>query len=121
VRNSAAHMPTSTTQSGVLGSFNVTNVTVLSAFQNGWARLNFAGTGATTLGMGSSVSDRSIMDSTAVTTVLAGGVPATFFGLPVTGFMVRTFRNGNLTCGTATCQGNYGSLFTHSYTTAITP
>lgn len=121
IRNGAAHMPTSTAQSGVLGSFNVTNVNVTSTFQNGWARLTFTGAGATTLGMGSSVSDRSIMDSTAVTTVLAGGVPATFFGLPVTGFMVRTFANGNLTCGTATCQGNYGSLFNHSYTTSITP
>jgi hypothetical protein len=111
------------TQSAVLGSFNVTNVNVTSgaAFQNGWARLTFTGAGAATLGMGSSVSDRSAMDSTALTTTLAGGVPATFFGLPVTGFMVRTFANGNLTCGAGTCQGNYGSLFQHSYTTTITP
>jgi hypothetical protein len=120
IRNTAAHMPAST-QSTVLGSFNLTNVNVVSTFQNGWARLTFTGAGAATLGMGSSVSDRSIMDSTAVTTVLAGGVPATFFGLPVTGFMVRTFRNGNLACGTITCQGNYGSLFHHSFTTTITP
>jgi hypothetical protein len=122
IRNGAAHntsLPTNA--SGVLGSRNVTNVNVTSTFQNGWARLTFTGAGATTLGMGSTVSDRSIMDSTALTTVLAGGVPATFFGLPVTGFMVRTFSNGNLTCGAGTCQGNYGSLFNHSYTTTITP
>jgi len=121
IRNGAAHMPASTTQSSVLGSFNVTNVNVTSTFQNGWARLTFTGPGATTLGMGSTISDRSIMDSTALTTTLAGGVPATFFGLPVTGFMVRTFANGNLTCGAGTCQGNYGSLFNHSYLTTITP
>lgn len=121
IRNGAAHMPASTTQSSVLGSFNVTNVNVNTTFQNGWARLSFTGAGATTLGMGSTISDRSIMDSTALTTTLAGGVPATFFGLPVTGFMVRTFANGNLTCGAATCQGNYGSLFNHSYLTTITP
>jgi hypothetical protein len=51
--------------------------------------------------------------------VVAGAV--TFFGLPVTGFMVRTFRNGAISCGTVTCQGNYGSLFSHSYRTTITP
>jgi hypothetical protein len=49
----------------------------------------------------------------------AGSV--TFFGLPVTGFMVRTFSNNTLTCGTASCQGNYGSAFNHSYRTTITP
>jgi hypothetical protein len=49
------------------------------------------------------------------------GVPVTFFGLPVTGFMIRTLKNGNLTCGSATCQGNYGSLFNHSYRNRITP
>ena len=121
IRNTSGHMPTSTTSSTVLGSVNLTNVNVLPTFQNGWARMTFAGAGATTLGMGSTVSDRAIMDSTALTTVLAGGVPATFFGLPVTGFMVRTFRNGNLTCGSATCQGNYGAAFRHSYETRVTP
>jgi hypothetical protein len=35
--------------------------------------------------------------------------------------MVRNFRNGTLTCGTANCQGNYGSLFQHSYRTTVTP
>jgi hypothetical protein len=122
IRNGQAHTQLGApSQSGVLGSFNVTNVNVTPTFQNGWARLTFSGAGAATLGMGSSTSDRSIMDSTALTTVLAGGVPATFFGLPVTGFMVRTFSNGNLTCGAGTCQGNYGSLFNHSYLTTITP
>ena len=41
--------------------------------------------------------------------------------MPVTGFMIRTLRNGNLTCTGATCQGNYGSLFNHSYNTRIVP
>ena len=122
IRNGQAHTTAGgTTTSAVLGSVNLTNVTVTSTFQNGWARLTFTGAGATTLGMGSSVTDRAFMDSTAATTTLAGGIPATFFGLPVTGFMVRTFKNGNLACGTATCQGNYGSLFNHSYNTRIVP
>jgi hypothetical protein len=124
IRNAGlSQMPTSTAQSTVLGSFNVTNVNVTSgaAFQNGWARLTFTGAGATTLGMGSSISDRAQMDSTEVTTTLLASVPATFFGLPVTGFMIRTFSNGSLTCAAGTCQGNYGSLFNHSYATRIDP
>ena len=121
IRNGQAHTTASLTSSAVLGSVNLTNVSVTGTFKNGWARLTFTGLGATTQGMGSSVTDRAFMDSTAATTTLAGGIPATFFGLPVTGFMVRTFRNGNLVCGTATCQGNYGSLFNHSYNTRIVP
>ncbi|QJR12187.1 hypothetical protein DSM104443_03272 [Usitatibacter rugosus] len=35
----------------------------------------------------------------------------TYVGLPAVGFTLRTFRNGNLACGTATCQGNYGGSF----------
>src|SRR5690606_32499654 len=53
IRNGEAHMPASTTQSGVLGSVNLTNVNVNSTFQNGWATLTFTGNGAATLGMGS--------------------------------------------------------------------
>jgi hypothetical protein len=117
----ADHTNAVTTSSAVLGSVNLTNVNITSTFQNGWARLTFTGAGAATQGMGSATTDRAFMDSTAATTTLAGGIPATFFGLPVTGFMIRTFRNGNLSCGTATCQGNYGSLFNHSYNTRIVP
>jgi hypothetical protein len=66
-----------------------------------------------------------VLDSTAITTTTFVGAE-TFFGLPVTGFMIRNFKNGNLTCPTAgtatvTCQGNYGSLFNHSYRNVITP
>ena len=42
-------------------------------------------------------------------------------GVPVTGFMVRSFRNGTLTCGTAPCQGNYGGLFKHRRVREISP
>jgi hypothetical protein len=34
-------------------------------------------------------------------------------GAPVIGFMARTFENGTLTCGSNTCQGNYGGAFPH--------
>jgi hypothetical protein len=36
-----------------------------------------------------------------------------FSGIPVLGFMARTFKNGNLDCGASTCQGNYGGAFPH--------
>jgi len=48
-------------------------------------------------------------------------VRPSYFGLPVVGFMVRTFRNGNLACGSATCQGNYGGAFPHKYTRIAYP
>lgn len=123
IRNGQAHMPTGTA-SGVLGSLNTTAVTVTSTFQNGWAIMNFTGTNANApVGMAGSLatSQRVSLDQVAppAAAVVAGAV--TFFGLPVTGFMVRNFRNGSLTCGTVTCQGNYGSLFGHSYRTTITP
>jgi hypothetical protein len=52
--------------------------------------------------------------------------PHTFFGLPVTGFMVNSRANASVACttpgGTAgSCVGNYATLFGHSYVTTITP
>lgn len=119
----------SSATSTVLGSVNVTNVNVTpsSTFQNGWARLAFTGIGATTQGMGAlASSERITLDSTAVAAVDTVGA-VTFFGLPVTGFMIRTFKNGTVSCPgttagtTTTCQGNYSNLFNHSYLNTITP
>jgi hypothetical protein len=107
--------------SEVLGSRNMTNVSV-STFQNGWARLSFTGTNATTTGLPTFDGTRVSLGTDA--TGFAGTVtpgPVTFLGLPVTGFMVRTFQNGGVTCAAGTCQGNYGGLFQHSYQTTITP
>ena len=118
----------STTTSALLGSTNVTNVnvTATSSFQNGWALLSFAGTNAQSpLGLNSDATSTRIALDTAAGAPVAGAV--TFTGLPVTGFMVRNFKNGNLSCppvtGTTniTCQGNYGSLFNHSYRNIILP
>ena len=128
IRNpGAAHTTSPTTQSLVLGSFNVTNVNVTSGFQNGWATLSFVGGGASSSGMAGALgtSDRAIVDSTVATIVVVPDIPVTFFGLPVTGFMVRTFRNNTpLPCAagsTATCANAYASLFNHSYRTTILP
>lgn len=122
IRNpGAGHMPAATTESTVLGSRNLTNVNVTSGFQNGWASLAFTGAGAAA-GLGSDVtSERASIGTDAP---VFGGVVAgatTFIGLPVTGFMVRTFNNANVPCGAATCLSAYGGLFNHSYRTTITP
>lgn len=119
IRNGAAHMPTDPAISGVLASRNTTTINITPSFQNGWASLRFTGANATGVGIPAAVGDA---------TTFAGGVaPVTvanatvFFGLPVTGFMVRTFSNGGLTCATGACQGNYASLFDHAYRNLITP
>ena len=123
IRNpGAAHMPSDTAVSTVLGSKNLTNVNVTSGFQNGWAQMLFSGTGALNGLSGALGSSQRISLGTNAATMgapVAGAV--TFTGLPVTGFMVRTFSNNTLTCGTASCQGNYGSAFNHSYRTNIVP
>lgn len=118
LRNGAAHMP-ATTNSGVLGSVNNTNVQVNTAYQNGWGRLTFTDTNASGIGM---VSDpaTSITFTVFPAPAIVGGAQ-TYRGLPVVGFMVRTFNNSTLTCGTASCQGNYGGLFGHSYEQNILP
>jgi hypothetical protein len=117
-RNGSTNAPTTpAAPSLVLGSQNVTTVSVTSTFQAGWAALHFSGANASTVGL--------VSEPTSITTVIATGVGAagaqTFHGLPVVGFMIRTFDNGNLTCGTATCQGNYGGSVSHAYTNFITP
>ena len=99
----------------------MTSVTVTSTFQNGWADLFFAGVNATLTGL---VSDAG---NTVTSTLNGGGAlvttvgAQTFRGLPVVGFMIRTFANNTLTCGTATCQGNYGGSVSHAYRNSITP
>jgi hypothetical protein len=126
IRNSpaVAGQPTDASISGVLGSRNTRTVTVQN-FPNGWANLSFTGPGATGVGgpggLGGTAEVFDADTSTAFVPALTAGVAVTFFGLPVTGFAVRTFSNGTLTCGTGACQGNYGGLFRHSYMNRITP
>ncbi len=61
----------------------------------------------------------------AFTTQLADGAvgtePIRLKGLPVVGFMARTFRNGTLQCGAVTCQGNYGSSAAHRFKRVVDP
>jgi hypothetical protein len=117
-RNGSTSSPVSPTlPSLVLGSQNVTTVTVTNTFQNGWADVHFSGVGASTTGLVSDATSRTTNIQTGVTAIGA----QTFHGLPVLGFMIRTFDNGNLTCGTATCQGNYGGSVSHAYRNFIAP
>jgi hypothetical protein len=120
IRNpGGTHFPTDTTASTVLGSRNLTNVNVVSGFQNGWASLAFTGVGSTNGLGGTATSQRITMGTDAPVMGAVTTAVVTFVGLPVTGFMVRTFSNNTLTCGTASCQGNYGAAFTHSFGTDV--
>lgn len=80
----------------VLGSANSVNIPV--NFQNGWARIAFA--------------------QTYTSLAAAGNSPVgahTYVGLPVTGFMVQDFVNGNV----GGVLSNYGGNFNHKFTTLI--
>ena len=121
IRNGAGHMPTDA-NSGVLGSRNTTSISITDTFQNGWASLAFLGPQATGVGLVSDVtSDYVAVGSDQVDLVPVPNVSVAMFGLPVTGFMIRTFSNGTLTCASGACQGNYASLFDHAYANTITP
>ena len=100
--------------SGVLASNNTVSILLSTAPQNGWAQINFTGTNATTTGV-APIASGTINVSTGTQLATGAALPQTFLGLPVTGFMVRTFSNGTLTCGSATCLANYSALFDHKY------
>ncbi|MEO5694475.1 MAG: hypothetical protein ABIQ72_15205 [Usitatibacter sp.] len=122
IRNGAAHMPApSSTVSGVLGSRNSTSIQVTPTFQNGWARMTFTGASAVGVGLVNDVTSDGAVFDTNLPTAPFGPAAASFFGLPVTGFMIRTFGNSTLTCGTASCQGSYSALFNHAYVNLIAP
>jgi len=121
IRNGAGHMPTDA-NSGVLGSRNTTSISITDTFQNGWARLDFVGPQATGVGLVSAgTSTQSNLGWGALTIGAGTAGPFAMFGLPVTGFMIRTFSNGTLTCTSGACQGNYASLFDHAYANNIIP
>ena len=115
IRNPTATAPLTGTTSGVLASANAQPVSVTGGFQNGWANLLFTGTNATTTGLSSAATS----NTTNVLTAATVAASQTFLGLPVVGFMVRTFQNTAVTCGTTGCF--YGGLFPHKYLQSITP
>lgn len=79
------------TTSAILGSINTANIN--TTYQNGWLTIGFI---------------QSFNNMGTGTTHTSG---STFWGLPVVGFMVQDFINGNLN-GVAS---NYGGNFVHKY------
>jgi hypothetical protein len=102
--------------SPVLASRNLAlNLTGIGDWnRSGWVSLEFA---ETDFGLDS------LPDSVARNHVTGASSTGRFRvgGLPLVGFMMRTFRNGTLTCSTGACQGNYGGSFPHRYRRSITP
>lgn len=100
--------------SQVLGSKNNRNLNV--TYQNGWVDLSFP------LVTSDSSVHQLFADQT-VTTDLFGFVsrfPAIYRGLPVVGFAVQSFENGNLPDGAGNLvQSNYGGNFVHKTTRLI--
>jgi hypothetical protein len=94
-----------TTSSTALGSANAFVVTLPTAAQDGQGSLSSFNPAASVGYTGSSIGVSNAL-------VNAENGPAT--GLPIIGFMVETFLNGTLSCGSATCQGNYGGTFPHT-------
>jgi hypothetical protein len=93
----------------VLGSINRATGPE-TQFANGWVQATFVGVNARggLLSLSDSVARDLLTDqgSTGVQPMI---------GLPVVGFMLRTFVNGTLACAAGSCQGNYGGLFPHRY------
>jgi hypothetical protein len=130
VVNDAAHMPDDDTTSGVLFSKNTKQVAVRDGFENGWARLTFTSDNANPLAFATGSGVGLLSDGTSQWTAVAdtqdlamgAGGAVRLWGLPVTGFMVRTFTRDNIACNAGACQGNYSALFGHSYRSLnITP
>lgn len=117
-RNGSASAPsTPAAPSLVLGSQNVTAVTVNSDFQNGWGQVHFSGANASSVGLVSGAAS-----VTAIYPPFATGAGAqAFAGLPVVGFMARTYTNGLLQCSGASCLGNYMGSVSHNYITTAAP
>jgi len=80
-------------ESDVLSPVNVKNNLNVD-FENGWATLNF-----------NTVSGRDIS--------ITGSTPATFYGLPVVGFAVQKYVNGELVVDGTTVLSNYAGLVNH--------
>ncbi len=104
IQNAAAHM------GPVVGSLNPAELNrVTDTFQNGWIRVSPSNVASMTTGLVSLPTSSAVDLRTNV--AIAGSFRV--LGLPMAGFLMRTFRNGNLNCAASTCQGNYGGAFPH--------
>ena len=99
-----------------VGSDGAWQLRLTDTFQNGWAEFAYLADEGTSSASAVPASLSSLAGSTA--TNLATGAVTTgafrVFGLPVVGFMTRTYSNGGLTCAAGRCQGNYAAAFPHN-------
>jgi hypothetical protein len=102
------------TPSAVLGSANVRTFYLLSGLgESGSAIMDFDPLLATHVGVpfqGNSIrlSDGAIASENAL-----------LLGVPAVGFLARAFQNGQLQCGNAICQGNYGGVYSHKWSLSV--
>jgi hypothetical protein len=117
------------TVSNVLQSKNVQNVALNNPWINGWANLSFPNpvlTGSATAPSTLATAHTLVAPSLSTTfidlnsVVQSGLTSATYFGLPVVGFMVQSFVNGSLAVGSTTVLSNYGGNFNHKFKRLIT-
>jgi len=106
--------------SHLLGSKNETNIP--TAFQNGWLNLGFPVAASPALATNHMLQN---IAGTTITTLAGGastvGRDATYFGLPVIGFAIQDFVNGNLTgAGGGLIQSSYGGNFVQKSTSLVT-
>jgi hypothetical protein len=104
---------TVTSPTPVLGSLNINEgppPIASSQIVSGWAMTLFVGPGP---GAGLRTLPTTTIRDMINDRLTAGELVVR--GLPVVGFMARTFFNGTLTCGSLACQGNYGGSFVHRY------
>lgn len=87
------------------------------SFSNGWMAMTFTGNSVTLPNLASLATSTRIDLATGTQTTGAH----TFFGLPVVGFMARTFVNGTLQCDAGACQGSYGGAFPYQYQRVVMP
>jgi hypothetical protein len=98
-----------------LGSRNGWMVTLPTTAQNGWGSVVFGHSGLRVPLTNFNATSLALSDASVETRSFR------LIGLPVVGFMARTFHNGFLNCGTALCQGNYGGLFDHKWQVILSP
>jgi hypothetical protein len=123
IHNNAIHMPPAIgTQTSVLGSTTggfsqgtdrVGAIGIPPGTQNGWIAWSLPAANQLTSLPGSARTD--------LATGQATTGPHRYTGLPLVGFVARSFTNGTLQCdGASRCQGNYGGAFQLRFRRSIT-
>src|SRR5438552_10176493 len=100
--------------SNVLASVNKSNIT--TGFADGWLRLGFARSTASTFHTLGNVTNTTHWFGP---TFISTGLTKTYLGLPVVGFAVQSFNNGTLVVNAVNELSVYGGNFVQKATTTI--